>query len=82
MEHFDTQQIEMGTTKHLPLQKFEPVDMALRGAITPWQAEGSANSGIVSTNPVDKAAQFGHMTRFYSLEPVLSKINGSLPLCW
>jgi hypothetical protein len=57
MENLDAKEVKMGTTKHLPLQKFEPVDMPLRGAITPRQAEGSVNSGIVSTNPVDKAAQ-------------------------
>ena len=27
------------------------------------------HSGIVSTNPVDKAAQFGHMAGFGSLQP-------------
>src|SRR5438128_7318076 len=59
----------MSATKHLTLQKFEPVDMSLRGAITPRQTEGSTNSGIVSTNPVDKAAQFAHMRGFCSLEP-------------
>src|SRR6266446_19021 len=59
----------MSATKHLALQEFEPVDMPLRGAITPRQAEGSANSGIVSTNPVDKAAQFAHMRGFCSLQP-------------
>src|SRR5439155_7952649 len=59
----------MSATKHLALQKFEPVDMPLRGAITPRQAESSANSGIVSTNPIDEAAQFAHMTGFCLLKP-------------
>src|SRR5207253_2090668 len=59
----------MSATKHLALQKFEPVDMPFRGAITPRQGEGCVNSGIVSTNPVDKAAQFGHVTGFGLLEP-------------
>src|SRR5450755_1142900 len=59
----------MSTTKHLALQKFETVDVALRGPITPRQAASSANSGIVSTNAVDKAAQFPHAALFCSLEP-------------
>jgi hypothetical protein len=59
----------MGTAKHLALEKFEAVDMALRGSITPRQRAGSTHSGIVSTNAVDKAAEFGHTALFRSLEP-------------
>ena len=35
MENFHTQQVKMGTTEHLPLQKFEAVDMPLGDAIHP-----------------------------------------------
>src|SRR5437867_1234229 len=56
-------------TKHLTLQEFEAIDMPFGGAITPRQAEGRANSDSVSTNSVDKAAQFSHMARFGSLQP-------------
>ena len=69
MEDFHAQQIQMGTAEHVALQKFEPVDVSLRSAITPRQGAGSVHSGIVSTNPVDKAAQFGHLTGFCSLQP-------------
>src|SRR5437764_14271103 len=65
----------MGTAKHLPLQKFEPIDMALRDAITPRQAESRVNSSIISTNAVDKAAEFAHMTRFGSLEPAVQCLH-------
>src|SRR5258708_25407465 len=69
MEHFHPYQVEMGTTEHLALQKFEPVHLALCGPIAPGQRAGSTNSGIVSTDPVDKAGQFRHMARFCSREP-------------
>src|SRR5438876_7404914 len=59
----------MGTAKHLALEKFEAVDMALRGPITPGQRASSAHSGIVSTNAVDKAAEFRHTALFRALEP-------------
>src|SRR6266487_329334 len=59
----------MGTAKHLALEKFEAVDMALRGPITPGQRASSTYSSIVSTNAVDKAAQFRHTALFRSLEP-------------
>src|SRR5437588_8617400 len=59
----------MSTTKHLALQKFEPVDMSFRGAITPLRRESGANSGIIATYPVDKTGKFGHMARFGSREP-------------
>ncbi len=71
MEHFHAQQVEMGTTEHLALQKFEAVDMPLRDAITPLGRESGPNSSIISTNPVDKTAQFGHMTGFGALEPAV-----------
>src|SRR5436305_14019481 len=61
----------MGTAKHLALEKFEAVDMALRGPITPGQTAGSTHSGIVSTNAVDKAAEFRHTVLCRSLEPPL-----------
>ncbi len=66
MEDFHAQQVKVGTTEHLPLQKFEAVDMPLRDAITPLGRESGANSGIISTNPVDKTGEFGHMTCFGS----------------
>jgi hypothetical protein len=62
----------MGTAKHLALEKFEAVDMALRGPITPGQRAGSTHSGRVSTHAEDLAAQFRHTARFRSLEPPIS----------
>ncbi len=59
----------MSATKHLAFEKFEPIDMPLRSAVTPRQGAGRANSSIVSTNAVDKAAQFRHTALFRSLEP-------------
>lgn len=35
MEHFHPQQVEMGTTEHVALQKFEPVHLSLCGPIAP-----------------------------------------------
>src|SRR5712692_6495561 len=75
MQHFYAQKIEMGTAKHLPLQKFEPIDMALRDAIAPRQAESRVNSSIISTNAEDFAAEFAHMTRFCSLEPAVQCLH-------
>src|SRR2546425_1791986 len=49
--------------------------MALRGAITPRQAESRVNSSIISTNAVDKATEFAHMTRFGSLEPAVQCLH-------
>ncbi len=59
----------MSATKHLAFEKFEPIDMPLRSAVTPRQGAGRANSSIVSTNAVDKAAQFRHTALLRSLEP-------------
>ncbi len=59
----------MSPSKHLPLEKFEAIDMSLHDAVVPRKPESRLHSGIVSTNPVDKTAQFSHMTRFRLLEP-------------
>src|SRR5205809_1572596 len=59
----------MGTAEHLALQKFEPVDIPLRGAITPLRRESGANSGIIATYPIDKTGEFSHMACFGSVEP-------------
>src|SRR5438105_14282494 len=59
----------MSPTKHLPLEKFEAIHMSLDDSVVPRKSESRFHSGIVSTDPVDKTAQFNHMTRFGSLEP-------------
>src|SRR5947199_3141714 len=59
----------MSPTKHLPLEKFEAIHMSLHDSVVPRKSESSFHSGIVSKNPVDKTAEFNHMTRFGSLEP-------------
>src|SRR5258708_37330366 len=59
----------MSATKHLAFQKFEPVDMAFRSAITPLRRESGANRGIIGTDPGDKTGEFSHMARFGSVEP-------------
>ena len=59
----------MSATKHLAFQKFEPVDMSFRRAITPLRRESGVNSGIIATYPVDKTREFSHMIGFGSVEP-------------
>ena len=59
----------MSTTEHLALEKFEAVDVSLCDTITPLGRESRVNGGVISTNPIDKAAQFSHMAGFCPLEP-------------
>src|SRR6266849_2790837 len=59
----------MSPTKHLPLEKFEAIHMSLHDSVVPRKPESRLHSGIVSTNPVDKTAEFSHMTRFRLLKP-------------
>ena len=75
VEHFDSQEIEMCPAKHLPLQKFEAVDMTLRRAITPLRRASGANSGIIATYSVDKTGEFSHMTGFGSVEPGIQSLH-------
>ncbi len=62
MQDLDAQEVKMSTAKHLPLEKFQAIDMPLHNPVAEGQREGSTNGGIISTNPVDKAAEFAHMT--------------------
>ena len=65
----------MRTAKHLALEKFEPIDMSLGDPIAPLGRASGANSGIISTNPVDKTGEFGYMTGFSSLEPGVQSLR-------
>src|SRR5712692_1664950 len=65
----------MRTAKHVALQKFEAIHMPLCGSITPWQRAGSANSGIVATNPEDLAGEFRHLALFRALEPFIKRLR-------
>src|SRR6266487_2320199 len=59
----------MRAAKHLALQKFEPVDMPLRDAITLRPRASSTNSGIISTDAIGKAPQFCYLALLRFLEP-------------
>src|SRR6266436_5717064 len=65
----------MCSAKHLPLQKFEAIDMSFRRAITPLRRASGANSGIIATYPIDKTGEFSHMTGFGSVEPGIQSLH-------
>lgn len=67
VKNFDPQQVKMCPAKHLVLEKFEAIDMPFHDPVVPPKPESRLHSGIVSTNPVDKTAEFAHMTRFGSV---------------
>src|SRR5947209_11961879 len=68
----------MSPTKHLPLEKFETIHMSLHDPVVPRKSESRFHSGIVAMNPVDKTAEFNHMTRFGSLEPGVQGLHLAL----
>ena len=43
--------------------------MSLHDAIAPRKRESSSHSGIIPSNAIDKAQEFGHMALLHSLEP-------------
>src|SRR5215472_5913021 len=47
MQYFHTQQIETGAAKHLPFQKFEPIDKSPRDAVTFRPGASCVHSGII-----------------------------------
>ena len=55
MEDFHAQQVEMGTAKHLPLEKLEAIDMPLDDSIAPAKRESGSNSGIIARDAIGKA---------------------------
>lgn len=57
VEDAQAQQVEPGTTIHLALEHFEPVDVTFDRTITPGQAKGSHDSGLVSLNGVREAGE-------------------------
>jgi hypothetical protein len=59
----------MSTAKHLSLQKFEPVDMSLRDAITLRPRASGVHGGIIPIDAIGKTPQFGDVTLFRSLQP-------------
>src|SRR5438128_10968296 len=75
MEDFHAQQVQMGTAKHLPLEKFEAIDMALDDAITPRQRACRSHSSVIPSDPIDKAPQFAHLALFSSLEPSIKRLD-------
>ena len=69
MEDFHAQQVEVGTAKHLPLEKLEAIDMPLDEPIAPRKRAGGSNRGRIAADAIGKASQFGHPALFCLLEP-------------
>src|SRR5437588_6649759 len=59
----------MSTTKHLPLEKFEAIDMSLDDAIAPGKRASGAHRSIIARDAIDKADEFSHLALFCPLEP-------------
>jgi hypothetical protein len=68
----------MSPAKHLPLEKFEAVDMPLRDAITLRPGESCVHSSIISEDAIGKTLEVGDMTLFRSLEPLIECLCPSL----
>ena len=71
MEDFNAQQIQIGAAKHLALEEFETIHMSLCHAITPGQGTSCVHGGIIPVDAIGKAGEFGDMTGFGTLEPVV-----------
>src|SRR6266571_270614 len=61
----------MSATKHLTFQKFEPVDMSLRDPVTLRPRASCVHSGIIPEDAIGKTLEFGDMTLFCSLQPLI-----------
>jgi hypothetical protein len=68
----------MRSAKHLSLQKFEPVDMSLRDAITLRPRASGVHSGIIPIDAIGKTLEFDDMTLFRSLEPGIECVSAPL----
>ena len=68
MQDFDSQEVKMSTAKHLPLEKFEAIDMPLDDSIAPGKRESGSNRGIIPSDAIDKAGEFSHPALFCPLE--------------
>src|SRR5947209_8734892 len=68
----------MRTAKHLPLEKFEAIDMALDDAITPRQTARRSHSRVIPANPVDKTGEVPHMACFGAREPFIKRLDLTL----
>jgi hypothetical protein len=59
----DAQQIELGTTIHLALEVFEPVDLAFDLTAAPGRTEGVTHGRQIGPEPGGEALQVGCCAR-------------------
>lgn len=64
MEHPLPEQIEGGSSKHLPFDQLQAIDLPLDLSVTDARREGSTYRCIVAANALRKAFQFGKATVF------------------
>jgi hypothetical protein len=58
-----------GTAAHLPLEGFEPVDVAFGGPGAAGQGEPGGDGGQVEADPSGEGVQFGLVVGFHALKP-------------
>ncbi len=60
----------MSPAKHLPLQKFEAINMPFHASIVPRERESGQHGGIIATNAIGKTLEFADLALCRTCEPV------------
>src|SRR6266567_7919495 len=68
----------MSTAKHLPLQKFEAIDMPFHDPVVPWKPTSRLHSSIIPTDPISKTLEFGDLALRRPLKPVSKQCRFAL----
>jgi hypothetical protein len=69
------QEIETCPAKHLPLQHFQPRDVAFNGAVAPRKGDPSLDCRIVVTEPLREALHSRQCARRRTGEPAIQAVR-------
>lgn len=58
MENALSEEVEFGAAVHLPLEQFEPVDLAFHGTIAPRERHGRTDGSQIVAKAVGKTSNF------------------------
>ena len=74
-----TQHLEPSAPVHLPLQKLQPMHLALRLAIAPWIRESGSHGVEIARESGAEPPQRIHLTPINSCQPLVEVVALPLP---
>ncbi len=78
MKDAEAKELKLRPSVHLPLQAFEPIDLAFDLPLTPRQGARRRNGRVILLHALGETCEFGDITAFSYTDPLLQRLCPAL----